>query len=249
MSGRPADRNRETILREIRRVAGENGGQPPGSQMFFNETGIRRGDWVGRYWARWSDALKEAGLEPNTLTPAYTDELLTKTLVDLTRKLGHLPTRAEVDLERRSNPTLPHFTAISRALGTTQARRAERVLEYCGRHPGFDDVAEISRRRLAAAPTATSSPRAQPRIPDGAVYLFKSGRYFKIGRSNATGRRERELVLLMPEKGSVVHSIATDDPPGIEAYWHRRFESKRKGGEWFDLDAVDVSAFKRRRFM
>jgi hypothetical protein len=78
---------------------------------------------------------------------------------------------------------------------------------------------------------------------------MKSGRYFKIGRANSASRREYELAIQLPEKVRTVHVIRTDDPPGIEAYWHKRFESKRKNGEWFALDAADVAAFKRRRFM
>ena len=79
--------------------------------------------------------------------------------------------------------------------------------------------------------------------------MARMGKHYKIGKTNHAGRRERELAIQLPEKASTVHTIKTDDPEGIEAYWHRRFEAKRKNGEWFELSAADVAAFRRRRFM
>ncbi|MFY9554652.1 MAG: GIY-YIG nuclease family protein [Blastocatellia bacterium] len=81
------------------------------------------------------------------------------------------------------------------------------------------------------------------------VYLLKARNFYKIGRSNALGRRERELAIQLPEKANTGHVIRTDDPIGIEAYGHKRFESKRRNGEWFELSAADVKAFRRRQFM
>ena len=49
----------------------------------------------------------------------------------------------------------------------------------------------------------------------------------------------------MPEKVAPIHYIETDDPAGVESYWHTRFAAKRKQGEWFALSPEEVRAFKR----
>ncbi len=64
------------------------------------------------------------------------------------------------------------------------------------------------------------------------------------------GKRElAELVIQLPQAAKVVHSIKTNDPAGIEEYWHRRFHDRRKNGEWFELTAQGLAAFRRRKFM
>ena|ERR1700736_6037166 len=112
----------------------------------------------------------------------------------------------------------------------------------------YDDVVALC-VDIARTPPARSVEGVESDETFGFVYLIKSGRYYKIGRSNAVGRREYELAIQLPESTSTVHSIRTDDPAGIEAYWHKRFEAKRKNGEWFDLTNADIKVFKRRKFM
>jgi len=72
---------------------------------------------------------------------------------------------------------------------------------------------------------------------------------YKIGRSNSVGRREYELAIQLPEKLKLIHKIRSDDPAGIEHYWHERFKEKRLNAEWFKLDGADVQVFRRRRFI
>jgi hypothetical protein len=102
--------------------------------------------------------------------------------------------------------------------------------------------------KLVAADPVLDGEGAQV-LAEGFVYLIKSGRHFKIGKANSVEARHRQLKIQLPQVAEVVHRIKTDDPYGIESYWHRRFADKRLNGEWFALSAEDVKAFRRRKFM
>lgn len=238
--------NKQHILEEIRRTAAENDGTPLGWRKFRSETGIRETDWLGRHWPRWSEALREAGFSPNQLTSAYEEAELLERYISVIRKLGRLPATADLRMETRTDRTFPSDKTFSR-LGS-KAEIVSKILAYCDSREGFDDVIALCvTYQPRARASDTYAPPAATEI--GSVYLIKSGRFYKIGRTNAAGRREREIALQLPERTKTVHVIRTDDPIGIEAYWHRRFEAKHKNGEWYDLDPADVAAFKRRKFM
>jgi hypothetical protein len=232
------------IISEIRRTAKANGGVALGWQRFKGETGISRYDWYGKFWTRWGDAVREAGTEPNRMTEAYDDGFLLGKLVLLTRSLGRVPTVGDLLLFRRKDSTFPSKNVFER-LGS-KPQRASRVIAYCETNPGNDDVASLWRQvALNESPQSEEAAVTAPVV--GYVYLLKHGsrREYKIGRTNNPLRREGEIGIQLPEKLKPVHYIETDDPAGIENYWHARFASKRKEGEWFVLTAEDVRAFKR----
>ena len=128
---------------------------------------------------------------------------------------------------------------------------AIKTLDYCRAQEGYDDVATLLEPlEEADRPSEQPAPEASTVATlDGFVYLLKSGRHYKIGWTRDIGRRRYELKIQLPEPATEVHVITTDDPIGIERYWHARFDSSRTNGEWFALSKADVAAFRRRRFM
>jgi hypothetical protein len=79
----------------------------------------------------------------------------------------------------------------------------------------------------------------------GGVYLLRCGTFHKIGKATVFDDRIKRIELLQPEPVEVVHKLYAHDPDSLERYWHTRFVTKRRNGEWFELSAEDVEEFKK----
>lgn len=86
---------REQILSEIRRMAAENGGQPPGHQRFESATGIKTAARYGVFWAKRGGALEEAGFMANKYTEKTKADTLLEKLSQDCRHYGKFPTTGE----------------------------------------------------------------------------------------------------------------------------------------------------------
>ncbi len=239
--------DKEHILSEIKRTTDENGGYPLGRDKFEKETGIKVSDWWGKHWSRWSDAVEEAGYSPNKMQTAYQDDFLIQKIIKLIQEIGHFPTASELRLKAYQDKTYPSHNTFSRFGNRNELRQV--VLNYSEIHFMPEEVIDACRKYKYKSIPQQSQKEEEVKSEFGFVYLMKSGKHYKIGRSNCAERREFELRILLPEKIELVHKIKTDDPVGIESYWHNRFKDKHKSGEWFELSISDIKAFKRRKFM
>lgn len=242
-----SDSGKDAILDEIRRTARANGGKPLGRRRFEQETGINPYAW-GRYWSRFTDAQREAGFEPNSLNPAFERDAIVEKFIAVIRDLGKLPTTAELRVQRSHHPDFPAPNTFAR-LGSV-AERVGLVLAYCGDKPEYADVVALC--AAVSQPAETSgeerSDANDSETRAGFVYLIKGHRgEYKLGHTSVVDRRLSELATGSSADLEVVHEIKTDDPLGVEAYWHRRFSERRIKNEWFKLSAADVRAFKRWR--
>jgi hypothetical protein len=236
------------ILREIKRLAATKGGEPLGRRRFSLETGIKASEWEGVHWARWGDAIREAGLEPNQLTAPIAETVLLDSYAHFAIELTRLPTTAELQLKHRKDSTFPSVKTFNRF--GSKVELIGRLRTHCQGVGAFGGVIDLCDAFFAvrARESVDNDVASVPETAKlGYVYLIKSGKFYKIGMTNSIGRREYEIALQLPEAATTVHVIQTDDPAGIEAYWHNRFAAKRKNGEWFELDRADVAAFKRRK--
>lgn len=242
---------KQHILNEIKKTAESNGGKPLGLSRFSNLTGIKKSDWYAKSWNNWNgwgDALEEAGYVRNSLQEAHDEEFLIRSLIMLIKKSGHFPLHVELRKEGTNNQKFPSHNVWSR-LGN-KIQRVEKVLDFCRQNPEeYQDVLKICEPLIIKSVSDEENSLDFEEETFGFVYLMKSGKHYKIGKTNALDRRQYEIGIQLPEKIEPIHSIRTDDPSGIETYWHNRFKEKRLNGEWFNLKALDVRIFKKRKFM
>ena len=237
---------RDHILQTIRRLAEANGGQPPGLLAFASQSGIREHEWLGVYWARWSDALTEAGFTPNDWQGRRDPEQILQQLAEIARHFRRMPTTAELTMYKRDHPGTPVLRTLSNHFGGMGAA-TDKLREWVATRAEFADVAGLLGPASAPAPTTAKRVRTS-QADAGFVYLIRSGEHHKIGRSEELERRVKQIRVALPAAAVQEHAIRTDDPVGIEAYWHRRFADRRANGEWFKLTSADITAFKRRTF-
>jgi hypothetical protein len=230
---------RGRILGEIRRLA-DAVGHPPGKERFARATGIPETQWSGRLWARWGDALTEAGFAPNALKTRFAQETMLEKLAEACRYFGHLPTIPEQRLYRRRDAAFPSAGAIAAHFGGQAGLLATLRTRATG-SPRFADL-----RPLLATHGVPPRPAAA-RVVSGTVYLTVLNGLHKLGRADrfvAPGAQPPAG----PGVAVLEHAIETDDPVGIEAYWQRRFAHRKVDSEWYRLLDSDLAAFRRRTY-
>ncbi len=233
------------VIARIKELAAANGGTI-GLDRFLRDMDIpgqrlRQQPWFNG----WNALLQEIGVQTsdfgNERTP---DDDVISSVAELIRKTGYWPTEDSYARERKRDSEFPSLKVIRRVKKSGKLLAGLRA--YLPENPDYGVV-----RSLALAQPSDSMPEegASSAEVAGYVYMLRYGRQYKIGFTNSPVRRFREVSVELPDETVQVHAISTDDPKGIEAYWHRRFASKRiRDTEWFTLDAADVRAFKRRKY-
>jgi Meiotically up-regulated gene 113 len=164
------------------------------------------------------------------------------------RTLKKYPSEPELMLYAREQTNFPHTKAYQRHF-KTKSERLRALVAYCEQRRDLSDVLEICRPLIEPEYKTDDIEKPSKPVIKGFVYLMRSGRYHKIGKSKHVGGREYQIGLKLPEAVTTIHSVATDDPDGIEVYWQNRFKDKRAEGEWFTLSPEDIKVFRLRKFM
>ena len=206
--------NKEQILAEIRRTAADNGGTPVGMGRFEKDTGVKETDWRGRFWVRWSDAVREAGFTPLPLNSKTDQTVLLSQLASFVRELGRFPTYAEIRMRKLQDAAFPSHGVVTRMGSRRQI--LEQVAAFCEDRPDFQDVAVISKRLMDNDPEASALDSSEGNLVTGYVNLA----LMKVGREKRLKIGKAKLVCqtyLSQQKA--IHALPTEDSALLIRYF------------------------------
>ncbi len=237
--------SKQSIIDAYNQLTQNHGGKVVGEGIFKRETEISPYYWRGGYWRSWSAFQKDAGHTPNKPTEKIDDKILFRRLAELILEIEDIPTQADLRLKRKEDESFPSDDAFRR-LGEKHTLM-KKLSVFCKDNLEYEVVSEIIANYFKDNVSESKRATEEDNIDYGFVYLMKSGPDYTIGKSNHTGRRSYEHERKLPKKIKTIHTIKTDDPFGVESYWHNRFKAKRTetDGSWYRLSASDVKSFKR----
>ena len=102
-------------------------------------------------------------------------------------------------------------------------------MEFAVNQPGYKDLYAMCAPLVKSEPDEVLSELRNANVP-GRVYMLYSHSLalYKIGESDDLKRRYQEIQSAVPGNLDEIHVLETDDPAGIERYWHRRFKHNKK---------------------
>ncbi len=240
---------KKDIIKKLQEWSAEHGGKTPGESRFFEDTEVGITD-RSKYWINWGELVKDAGLTPNKFDKTkYTEDQLCELFIETIRENGKWPTRGILHVKHHSKPSFPDSATFYYKLGLTE-NLAKKIIVFTKNKKNYKDVIDICNSVVERyGKEKNQSENLDKTSNHGWVYLlkttFRGKDGYKIGNTNDLKRREKELNQPSNDQ-SILHAIETDDPFGVEKYWHTRFESKLyKNNEWFLLNRSDIRAFKR----
>jgi hypothetical protein len=243
---------KDEIINKLLRYSREIGDRTPGEHKFYEYAEIGIYDLHKLGWSNYRELVLDAGLTPNKFDKTkYSHEQLCRLFINVIREKGKWPTRGELEVKHYQESNFPDAGTFYNKLGLTlTGDLARKILEYVGDKRGYKDIVDICNTFLENNVTQEASSFISN---VGYVYLLKStlrnATAYKIGHAKDIKNRVKQLRQPSNEE-ILIHQIKTDDPIGVEKYWHDRFESKRLypykfKDEWFKLKPSDVKAFKR----
>src|SRR5579872_657886 len=155
------------VISAIRKAAAENGGMPPAEDTFRQATGFPGFTWRGKYWARWTDALSEAGFSSHRRAGKDDDSLLSK-IAGAVRDYQRIPTYVEMTHYARSHPGFPSQVTLVRRF-RTKHNLIDRLRRWAESRPDMADIAVLCSRER-------NRKLRRDELP--AVYLLRSGEFF-----------------------------------------------------------------------